>query len=98
MDRTYGVWRSLACSRHSREYPLDRITLWEKRGGLGKAISLSSGYGVGFHKSLALQKVFFLPMQPPLRLFFGDLWEAFLVFEGKVGTWIQRSGVGKPRS
>lgn len=34
MDRTYGVWRSFACSRHSREYPLDRFTLWEKRGGL----------------------------------------------------------------
>jgi hypothetical protein len=41
MDRTYGVWRSLACSRHSREYPLDRITLWEKRGGLESVLLLT---------------------------------------------------------
>ena len=30
------VWRSFACSRHSREYPLDRITLWEKRWRTGR--------------------------------------------------------------
>uniref|UniRef100_A0A0S1MIS2 Uncharacterized protein n=1 Tax=Phakopsora pachyrhizi TaxID=170000 RepID=A0A0S1MIS2_PHAPC len=30
-------------------------------------------------------------MQPPLRLFLGVLWEAFLVSEGKVENWIQRS-------
>jgi hypothetical protein len=56
------------------------------------AISLSSGFWVGFHKPLVL--LFFLKslMRPPLRLFFGVLLEfVFLFMEEKLNCWIQRS-------
>ncbi|KAI4733579.1 hypothetical protein E4T50_15865 [Aureobasidium sp. EXF-12298] len=101
------VWRSFACSRHSREYPLDRLTLWEKRGGLElhaavpfteNAISLSSGFWVGFHKPLALTLLRKSLDATASAAILWRYWSFFSVYGGRVGNLDSEVGVGKPRS